>query len=185
VESGSAPPVIPTCWHACCSPPGPCDVRGVMRSARPRHGSPRKRVPPCRPHSALPRSHKYPPAGSPRASTKSGSLSLASSGHLTPHGQAGGGSRLPTVPLRSTAARLAAHPSPQRAPRHGLRHRVLPASNIRFSFSCFFIVPIGSGGRHTMPPAPRRSPPRRVRKALRETLTCRRSRTLARATSGR
>jgi hypothetical protein len=65
-------------------------------------GASRKRVPPSPDvpsgntlGSITRRSHKYPTACSPRASTKSGSLSLASSGHLTPHGQAGGGSRPP------------------------------------------------------------------------------------------
>ena len=46
------------------------------------------------------RSHKSPTACSPRASTKLGSLSLASSGHLTPQGQPGGGTRPPgSAPL--------------------------------------------------------------------------------------
>ena len=46
------------------------------------------------------RSHTLPTACSPRASTELGSLSLASSAHLTPHGQAGGGSRPPgSAPL--------------------------------------------------------------------------------------
>jgi hypothetical protein len=66
---------------------------------------------------------------SSRASRKLGSLSLASSGHLTPHGQAGGGS----APLH----RLPAHRPPP-APKK-LR---APASGIVF-------VP------HTMPPAPK------------------------------
>ena len=48
-------------------------------------------------------------------------------------GQTGGGSRLPTVPLRFTAARLAAT-APQRCSAPRLRHRVPPASN-RFFFS--------------------------------------------------
>jgi hypothetical protein len=66
----------------------------------------------------------------------------------------------PPVPLRFTAARLAAHPPPQRssAPR--------PAT------SCF--VP------HTMPPAPKNSPRDALGIALRERRSCRPHRTLAR-----
>ena len=70
-------------------------------------GASRKRVPPSPDvpsgntlGSITRRSHKYPTACSPRASTKLGSLSLAFSGHYTPHGQAGGGSRPPgSAPL--------------------------------------------------------------------------------------
>lgn len=49
----SAPPNIPLrADHVCCSPPGPCDVRGVMRSAPATlaaHGSSPKGSPPCPP----------------------------------------------------------------------------------------------------------------------------------------
>jgi hypothetical protein len=94
-------------------------------------GASRKRVPPSPDvpsgntlGSITRRSHKSPPACSPRASTKSGSLSLASSGHYTPHGQAGGGSRPPgSAPLHRRPPR---RPPPRRkdAPRPGLRHHV-------------------------------------------------------------
>ena len=119
------------------------------------------------PHSALPRSHsraerdrhadrrarrvtagaviKCPAAADPAPARIPGSLALASSDHVTPHGQAGGGSRLPTVPLRFTAARLAVLPrrrcSAPRSPASGfLVARPRPA--------------------HPMPPAPRKNPPR-------------------------
>ena len=129
-KPGSAPPLMPlACYHASCWPLGPCDVRGVMRSAPlrsvpPLHSPPSwvlpKGSPPCRPHFALPRSHKYPPAQASHAPARiPGSLPLASSGPLHAPRQTGGGFRLPTVPLRFTAARLAVHPPPRRcsAPR--------------------------------------------------------------------
>ena len=53
-----------------------------------------------------------------------GSLSLASSGHLTPHGQPGGGIRPPR--FRSASPPPGSPPPPRRkeAPHPGLRHRV-------------------------------------------------------------
>ena len=52
-----------------------------------------------------------------------GSLSLASSGHLTPHGQPGGGARPPgSAPLHRLPARRP--PPAEEAPHPGLRHRV-------------------------------------------------------------
>ena len=53
------------CLHVSCWPSGSCDVRGVMRSAPHRHGSSPKGPLHAAPHSALPRSHKSPPAGQP------------------------------------------------------------------------------------------------------------------------
>ena len=156
------------CCHASCWPLGPCDVRGVMRHLGP--GASRKRVPPSPDvpsgntlGSITRRSHKYPTACSPRASTKSGSLSLASSGHYMPHGQAGGGSRLPTVPLRFTAAR---HLSDA------------------FSLAASSAFPITSGVRHTMPPAPQDSRSDASGIALRERRSCRPHRRLARPPPG-
>jgi hypothetical protein len=71
---------------------------------------------------------------SSRASRMLGSLSLASSGHLTPHGQPGGGIRPPgSAPLHRLPAR---RPPPSRR-----------SSAPRPAASCF--VP------HTMPPAPK------------------------------
>ena len=71
---------------------------------------------------------------SSRASRKSGSLSLASSGHLTPHGQPGGGIRPPgSAPL---------HRLPARRPPPTTKMLRAPACGIMF-------VP------HIMPPAPK------------------------------
>jgi hypothetical protein len=93
-------------------------------------GASRKRVPPSPDvpsgntlGSITRRSHKSPTACSPRASTIPGSLSLASSDHHTPHGQAGGGSRPPgSAPLHRRPPRRP--PPPEDAPRRGLRHRL-------------------------------------------------------------
>jgi len=85
------------------------------------------------------------------------------------HGQAGGGSRLPTVPLRFTAARLAAHPPPKR-----LRS---PACGIVLAVRCHSLTHHASG--------PQRMPQRRCKKAHRERLTCRRAAVARAATSGR
>ena len=59
------------------------------------------------PSAALPAQSQVPSGlCSSRASRMLGSLSLASSGHLTPHGQAGGGSRPPgSAPLHRLPAR--------------------------------------------------------------------------------
>ena len=117
------------------------------------------------PSAALPTQSQVPSGlCSSRASRMLDSLSLASSGHLSPHGQPGGDARPPPVPLRFTASWLAAHPQPQRssAPR--------PAT------SCF--VP------HTMPPAPKNSPRDALGIALRERRSCRPHRTLARPPPG-
>jgi hypothetical protein len=104
-------------------------------------GASRKRVPPSPDvpsgntlGSITRRSHKSPTACSPRASTIPGSLSLASSGHHTPHGQAGGGSRPPgSAPL---------HRRPPRRPPPAAKKLRAPACGIMF-------VP------HIMPPAPK------------------------------
>jgi len=76
------------------------------------------------PSAALPAQSQVPSGlGSSRASRMLGSLSLASSGHLTPHGQPGGGTRPPgSAPLHRRPPRRP--PPPEEAPRPGLRHRV-------------------------------------------------------------
>jgi hypothetical protein len=66
------------------------------------------------PSAALPVAVRQVPSGlcSSRASRMLGSLSLASSGHLTPHGQPGGGTRPPgSAPLHRLPAR---RPPPSR-----------------------------------------------------------------------
>ena len=95
------------------------------------------------PSAALPAQSQVPSGlCSSRASRILGSLSLASSGHLTPHGQPGGGTRPPgSAPLHRLPAR---RPPPSRR-----------SSAPRPAASCF--VP------HTMPPAPARFPPRCAR----------------------
>ena len=98
-------------------------MRGVMLHLGP--GASRKRVPPSPDvpsgntlGSITRRSHKYPTACSPRASTKLGSLSLASSGHHMPHGQAGGGSRPPgSAPLHRRPPRRPPPAAKSSAPR--------------------------------------------------------------------
>jgi len=93
-------------------------------------GASRKRVPPYPDvpsgntlGSITRRSHKYPPAGSSRASPIFGFVvtRILRPQHAT--GQSGGGLRLPTVPLRSTAARLAATPTAKSSTPH-FHHRV-------------------------------------------------------------
>jgi len=134
-----------------------------MRSARPRHGSPRKRVPPCRPALRITTQSQVPSGRQPPRQHDMRLVILASSGHYMPHGQAGGGSRPPgSAPL---------HRRPPRRPPPTAKKLRAPACGIMF-------VP------HIMPPAPRRLPTRRVRKALRESLTCRRRRTLAQPPPG-
>ena len=125
----SAPPGIPlAAVTRAAGPAGTCDVRGVMLHLGP--GASRKRVPPSPDvpsgntlGSITRRSQVASGLCSSRASRMLGSLSLASSDHLTPHGQAGGGSR-PPVPLRFTASRPAANRPAEEAPRPGLRHHV-------------------------------------------------------------
>jgi hypothetical protein len=94
-------------------------------------GASRKRVPPSPDvpsgntlGSITRRSHKYPTACSPRASTKLGSLSLASSGHF--HAPRPGGRRFPPPRFRSASPPPASPSTPRRkeAPRPGLRHHV-------------------------------------------------------------
>ena len=94
-------------------------------------GASRKRVPPSPDvpsgntlGSITRRSHKSPTACSPRASTKLGSLSLASSGHF--HAPRPGGRRFPPPRFRSASPPPASPPTPRRkeAPRPGLRHRL-------------------------------------------------------------
>ena len=134
-------------------------------------GASRKRVPPSPDvpsgntlGSITRRSHKSPTACSPRASTIPGSLSLASSGRLTPHGQAGGGSRPPgSAPL---------HRRPPRRPPPATKMLRAPACGIMF-------VP------HIMPPAPQESRRDAPGIALRKRLTCRRAAVARAATSGR
>ena len=133
-------------------------------------GASRKRVPPS---PAVPsgntlgsitrRSHKYPTACSPRASTIPGSLSLASSDHYMPHGQAGGGSRPPgSAPL---------HRRPPRRPPPAAKMLRAPACGIMF-------VP------HIMPPAPQDSRRDALGIALRVRRSCRPHRRLARPPPG-
>ena len=105
---------------------------------------------------------------SSRASRKLGSLSLASSGHLTPHGQPGGGIRPPgSAPLHRLPAR---RPPPCRkeAPRPGLRHR---------AWRSLHSLPHHASG-------PPRFPQRCCKKAHRVSLSCRPHRTLARPPPG-
>ena len=94
-------------------------------------GASRKRVPPSPDvpsgntlGSITRRSHKSPTACSPRASTKLGSLSLASSGHF--HPTRPGGRRFPPPRFRSASPPPASPSTPRRkdAPRPGLRHHV-------------------------------------------------------------
>ena len=70
------------------------------------------------------RSHKSPTACGSRGSTKLGSLSLASSGHL--HAPRPGGRRFPPPRFRSASPPSASPSTPRRkdAPRPGLRHHV-------------------------------------------------------------
>ena len=127
----SAPPGIPlAAVTRAAGPAGPCDVRGVMLHLGPGASQQAGSLPPRMfprgiPSAALPAQSQVPSGlcGS-RASRMLGSLSLASSGHLTPHGQPGGGTRPPgSAPLHRLPAR---RPPPCRkeAPRPGLRHRV-------------------------------------------------------------
>ena len=133
-------------------------------------GAFRKRVPPSPDvpsgntlGSITRRSHKSPTACSPRASTIPGSLSLASSGHLTPPGQAGGGSRPPgSAPL---------HRRPPRRPPPAAKKLRAPACGI-------MVVP------HIMPPAPQDSRRDALGIALRVRRSCRPHRTLARPPPG-
>jgi hypothetical protein len=77
------------------------------------------------PSAALPTQSQVPSGlCSSRASRMLDSLSLASSGHLSPHGQPGGGARPPR--FRSASPPPGSPPTPNRkeAPRPGLRHRV-------------------------------------------------------------
>ena len=114
-------------------------------------GASRKRVPPAPDvpsgntlGSITRRSHKSPPACSPRASTKSGSLSLASSGHF--HAPRPGGRRFPPPRFHSASPPPASPPTPRRedAPRLGLRHHV-PCR----------LHSLRSSAGHIMPPAPK------------------------------
>ena len=101
--------------------------------------------------------------GSSRASSKLGSLSLAPSGHLTPHGQPGGGARPPgSAPL---------HRRPPRRPPPTAKMLRAPACGIVF-------VP------HIMPPAPQDSRSGAASMALRERRSCRPHRRLARPPPG-
>ena len=96
---------------------------------------------------------------SSRASRKLGSLSLASSDHLTPHGQAGGGSRPPgSAPL---------HRRPPRPPPPTAKKLRAPACGIVFRASHHASGPQES--RHNA-----------LGIALRERRSCRPRRTLAR-----
>jgi hypothetical protein len=119
-----------------------------------------------------------------------------------PHGQAGGGSRLPTVPLRSTAARLAAHTQPQRCfdsqPPHGcsplrctsrsllsMRPTTFGLIAPRSLASCLpFVALTHAPCLHAPCLRPPRLPSRCVRKALRERRSCRPHRRLARPPPG-
>ena len=77
-------------------------------------------------------------------------------------GQPGGGSRLPTVPLRSTAARLAATPTAKDAPRpaSGIVRR--PPLTVSF-FSRQSFTPHNHRRKSHHASVPPRLPPRRVR----------------------
>ena len=117
------------------------------------------------PSAALPVAVRQVPSGlcSSRASRKLGSLSLASSGHLTPHGQPGGGTRPPgSAPLHRLPARRLP-PCREEAPRPGLRHHVRASHH-------------ASG--------PQISPRDALGIALRERRSCRPHRTLARPPPG-
>ena len=125
------------CCHASCWPLVPCDVRGVMRSAPlrsvpPLHSPPSwvlpKGSPPCRPHFALPRSHKYPPAQASHAPARiPGSLSLASSDRSTPHARRAAVSACPRFRSASPPPVSPSTPRHEDAPRPGLRPRVRAA----------------------------------------------------------
>jgi hypothetical protein len=133
-------------------------------------GASRKRVPPSPDvpsgntlGSITRRSHKSPPACSPRASTIPGSLSLASSGHYTPHGQAGGGSRPPgSAPL---------HRRPPRRPPPAAKKLRAPACGTGY-------VP------PPVPPAPQESRRDAPGIALRVRRSCRPHRRLAQPPPG-
>ena len=121
------------------------------------------------PSAALPAQSQVPcDLCSSRASRKLGSLSHASSGHLTPHGQPGGGARpLGSAPLHRRPAR---RPPP-----------CLGSSAPRPAASC---LPFVSTHSRTMPPAPQDSRGGAARMALRERRSCRPHRRFARPPSG-
>jgi hypothetical protein len=131
------------------------------------------------------RSHKYPTACSPRASTKLGSLSLASSGHF--HTPRPGGRRFPPPRFRSAPPPPASPSTPRRrcsAPRppaSGAARRLSDA----FSFSCFFGVPHHTRRASPHASGPPRIPQRRCKEAHRVRLTCRQAAVARAATSGR
>jgi hypothetical protein len=105
---------------------------------------------------------------SSRASRKLGSLSLASSAHLTPHGQPGGGTRPPgSAPLHRLPAR---RPPPFRR-----------SSAPRPAASC---LPFVATHSRTMPAAPQESRRVALGIALRVSLSCRPHRRLARPPPG-
>jgi hypothetical protein len=105
---------------------------------------------------------------SSRASRKLGSLSLASSAHLTPHGQPGGGARPPgSAPL---------HRLPARRPPPAAKMLRAPACGIVLAVRCHSLTHHASG--------PQKSRHNALGIALRERRSCRPHRTLARPPPG-
>lgn len=135
----SAPPDMPLARrHGCCWPSGPCDVRGVMRSAPHRHGSP-QRVPPCRPALRITATKSQVPSG--RAAPAPARIPVRYR------------SKSPAHPARPGGRRQARHPGsaplhrrpPRRPPPHqrgSAPRRPVPPCSVRASL-------------HTAPPANR------------------------------
>ena len=149
------PVSIPACCHACCSPPGTCDVRGVMLHpvrVPPASGSlPPWMFPREIPSAALHTKQQVPSGGRSRASPILGSLVLAFSARNMPPARR---AAVPAYPrFRSASPPPASPPPPPKdAPR--------PASGIvcRQPLTDSFLAAnlshlIITGARHTMPPA--------------------------------